>query len=347
MCALYSLSIRNQAKSFKCWVRILYLLLIASAGLEHARAEQSDDSVFFQQRAQNSYNAIFGLPAVAARSVQSFESQISLEHSNQFAGGQHGGESLSLDGETSELVIRHRQRLASCWQFAGHLPLIYHGGGQFDGAINRWHDLFGFPDADRELVAPNRIYYRYSRSVDDMPSVTAAQSGIGDIQLSIQRALRCFATGDSTMAEPIVRLGVKLPTGNGSELRGSGATDFYVDIQSPIWSLGSRMRYGATVGILRIGDSEQFNHLRSSALYGSIGTQFIYSHRLRLITQLDWHTPFYDSALRELGDNAVGIAIGGRYLLPGNQSLEISLSEDLAVDTTPDVMLRLAWTNRP
>jgi hypothetical protein len=68
---------------------------------------------------------------------------------------------------------------------------------------------------------------------------------------------------------------------------------------------------------------------------------------LRLITQLDWHTPFFDSGLRELGDDAVSFSVGGRYLLPSHQSVELSISEDAAVDTTPDIAIRLAWVYRP
>ena len=312
-----------------------------------ALAEQGDDSALFQLRAQHSYNAVFGLPAVAARPVQTSETQISIEHSNQFVGGESGDESLILDGESSELVVRHRQRLSACWQIETHIPFISHGGGEFDRAIDDWHQFFGLPDADRQSVDFHQINYRYQNSSGNAPTVTAPQSGIGDIQVSVQRSLRCFATADTTGAEPTVRLGVKLPSGNPSELRGSGKTDVFADIQSPVWRISERWHLGANFGILLLGNSERLGIQRQSAAYATGGVLFRLSHRYRIIAQLDWHTPFYRSALTELGNDTVSLSVGARILLPSNQSIELSISEDLAVDTAPDIVARLAWIYRP
>lgn len=312
-----------------------------------ALAEQGDDSALIQLRAQHSYNAVFGLPAVAARPVQTSETQISIEHSNQFVGGENGDESLILDGESSELVIRHRQRLSACWQVETHIPFISHGGGEFDRAIDDWHQFFGLPDANRESVAFRQINYRYQNSSGNGPSVSAPQSGIGDVQVSIQRSLGCFATADTTGAEPTVRLGVKLPSGNPSELRGSGKSDVFADIQSPVWRVSQRWHLGANLGIIVLGDSKHFDVQRQSAAYATGGALFRLSHRYRIIAQLDWHTPFYRSSLTELGNSAISLSVGARILLPSNQSIELSISEDLAVDTAPDIVARIAWIYRP
>lgn len=63
--------------------------------------------------------------------------------------------------------------------------------------------------------------------------------------------------------------------------------------------------------------------------------------------QLDWHTPFYRSALAELGDPTVVFSAGFRYLLRSNQTLELTISEDLLVESAPDIVGRLAWVYRP
>lgn len=312
-----------------------------------AFAEQGDESAFFQLRAQHAYNAVYGLPAVAARPVQTFETQISVEHSNQFVGERGGSDTLILDGETTEITLRHRQRLGPCWQMEAHVPLVAHGGGEFDRAIDDWHRFFGFPDANREEVEFFQINYLHEDASGSSPSVTTAQSGIGDVQLAIQRSLRCFATADTTGDEPIVRLGIKLPSGNANELRGSGRSDVFADWQSPIWTYAGRWRFGANLGVLLIGQSDRFTSRKSVAVYGSAGVQFVLANRLRLMSQLDWHTPFYNSVLREIGSDAVSLSVGVRYLLPSNQTFEISISEDAAVDTAPDIVARLAWVYRP
>jgi len=310
-------------------------------------AEQSDDVALIQHRNQHAYNAVFGLPAVATRPVRSREWQVSLEHSNQFMGGLADDERLLIDGETSELVISHRQRLGACVQLEVTVPFIQHSEGSFDDAIDGWHKVFGLPDAHRDTAPFFSLDYSYGTAEGVAPHVNRPQSGIGDVQLSIQRSLGCRATSDATAAEPILRAGVKLPTGSVSELHGSGEFDGFVDYQSPVLTFGNRWKSGAAIGLLYVGDSPLFVRQNALVSYGTLGVQFVLSNRLRLLAQLDMHTPFYNSNLRELGAPAVSLSGGVRFLGPADQSIELTVSEDAAIDTTPDIVARLVWTYRP
>ena len=310
-------------------------------------AEQSADSAFFQQRSQHVYNAVFGLPVVAPRLVQTLEWQASLEYSNQFAGGTAGSENLVIDGETARLTLSHRQRLSACWQLEATVPFISHDGGIFDRAIDDWHQFFGLPDGNRDSVEFNRLLYQFSDEDGVRQSITRPQSGIGDVQLAVQRALGCQATADTTGAESMIRVGIKLPTGNPNELRGSGEVDLFADWQSPIYSRGGRWHAGLALGVLVNGQTDRFADQRNVAVYGSMGAQFAVNHKFRLIAQLDAHSAFYRSGLTELGDPAVNLAVGARYLPGSSYTYEFSISEDVAVDTTPDIVARLAVTYRP
>lgn len=330
-------------------VKPALLFVALSLFVQTTHAEQSDDSAFFLHRSQHAYNAVFGLPAVAARPVQTQEWQVSLEHANQFTGGTAADEILLLDGETSELSIRLRQRIGPCWQSELTLPFIQHSGGRFDRAISDWHNFFGFPNAQRDTSPVHAISYQYTNEAEaaEVAAVNQPQSGLGDIQLSIQRSLGCYATADATQSETIARLGLKLPTGDADELRGSGKFDIYTDLQSPVWALGSRIRLGASLGIMLVGDSDQLPDQHDLIAYGAMGTQWIWTQRLRILAQLDWHTPFYKSDLHELGDVSAGFTVGARFLGTDDQTLELSVSEDALVDTIPDIVLRLSWTYRP
>lgn len=310
-------------------------------------AEQGDDSAFFQQRSQHAYNAVFGLPEAAPRLVQTLEWQVSVEHSNQFAGGRAGSELLLLDGESTRLDISHRQRLAPCWQLNVTVPFIAHSGGTFDRAIDDWHKFFSLPDANRDETDFDSLSYQYTDASGNKHDIVRSQSGFGDVQIAIQRALGCFATADSTKADPILRLGIKLPTGDAAELRGSGEIDLFADWQSPVWGRQGRWYGGVTLGVLFNGRTDKFAEQQGIALYGSLGAQFVAHQKLRLIAQLDGHSPFYKSGLRELGDPAVNLVVGLRYLASRAHTLELSISEDAAIDTTPDIVARLAMTYRP
>ncbi len=311
------------------------------------RAEQSDDSALMQVHSEHALNAIFGLPGAAVRPVQSSEWQLSVEHGNQFIGSAAGDEILFLDGETSEVVLRYRQRLAACWQGELVLPFFQHSGGEFDRAIDDWHQFFGLPDASRDEYPNHQLTYTYSDAAGEKLRVDSAQSGVGDIGVSVQRTLSCQATADTTGAEAIVRMGLELPTGSVSELRGNGQLDAYVDIQSAVLSNGGRWRGGASIGVLYAGDNKRLARQRNLVAFGTAGTQYRVSQRFRAMLQLDWHTPFYRSVLPELNDPTVVLTAGLRYLLADNQTLELSISEDVAVETAPDIVARLAWIYRP
>jgi len=327
--------------------RTLNALFLTGGLAGVAWADRADDSALLTHRSQHTLNALMGIPAPAARAVQTLEWQIALEHNNQFMGGANAEEILLLDGESSELVLRHRQILSPCWQGEAVVPLYSHSGGTFDRAIDDWHSIFGFPDADRGESAFDQLNYSYIDSNGELNEITASESGLGDIQLSIQRFLGCFAPTDSGKTEPILRLGIKLPTGSVSSLGGSGRVDLYADLQSPVWRPARRWRFGASVGGLIIGGNDELPEQRNIAAYGSFGMQYIAWQNLRLLAQLDWHTPFFKSQLRELGDTTVSLSFGLRWLLKGNQSLEFSFSEDAAIDTAPDITARVAWTFRP
>jgi len=313
----------------------------------NATADQSDDSVFFQQHSQHAYNAVFGLPTVAPRTVQSLEWQISLEHSNQFAGGRTDNELLLLDGETTRLAISHRQRLGTCWQGEVVLPFLSHTSGKFDRAIDDWHQLFSLPDADRDETDFDSLTYLYEDANGLRHNINRPQSGIGDAQLAVQYALGCGATADSTHADPILRMGVKLPTGNANELRGSGEIDIFADWQSPIRRLRAKWYGAAALGILVNSNTARFANQENVAVYGSLGVQYAAWYNFRLIAQLDGHSPFYQSQLRELGTPSFNLALGARYLLSHSHTIEMSISEDAAIDTSPDIVARFAITYRP
>jgi len=311
-------------------------------------ASPGNDSAFFQQHSQHVYNSVFGLPAVAPRLVQTLEWQVSLEHSNQFAGGRvSNGEVLRLDGETSRLDIRYRHRISSCWQLGISVPFVSHTQGRFDRAIDDWHTFFGFPDANRDGTDFNSLDYHYVDSNGIEHGVSQPQSGIGDAQVSLQRSLGCIASANATKADATLRVGIKLPTGNPTELRGSGAFDVFADWQSPVWSNHKRWFGGLSLGILFNGQTDEFVRQEAVAIYGSVGVQFVAHQNLRLIAQLDGHSAFYRSRLRELGDPAFNLALGLRYLAGKEYTYELSISEDAAIDTTPDIVARLAMTYRP
>ena len=67
----------------------------------------------------------------------------------------------------------------------------------------------------------------------------------------------------------------------------------------------------------------------------------------RLKIQANGHTSFYkDSALRELNANSVQLTIRGTLAFTERISLDLGVTEDLIVQTSPDVVFHLALRGR-
>ena len=325
----------------------------ACATIPTAPAAENAGGALMQQRGQHALRAIFGLPAVAERPVAHSEWQVSLEHANTFAGGIRGEELLVLDGESSELSIRHRRRVGRCWQGEAVLPFIAHSAGFGDRAIDDWHQALGLPDADRGLFTMFDLRYVWLDADGNRRVLEEAAGGLGDVRIALQRTLGCEdgrgAAAAGTLragGAPLARIGLKLPTGDPHALLGSGAVDAYADLQSPVWSVGDRWRFGASIGALVPGRTALVDDQRSLVGYGALGSELRLHPRWRVLVQLDWHTPFQDSALREVGEPAASLGVGLRYLTNAGR-IEFSIGEDALIDATPDIVARLAWTWRP
>jgi hypothetical protein len=272
-------------------------------------------------------------------------------------GGNEGDEFLMLDGESSELALRYRRRLGSCWQAEVAGSIVAHSQGHFDRAIDEWHQLFGLPDANREDADYFGLEYEIANGANPSESRSVLRKpveGLGDTQLAVQRTLPCSTKKRGTISvnqqagtsAALLRFGIKLPTGLTEDWLGSGATDIWLDLQSPVMAAGPFFRYAATVGVLVPGHVDDLADQLPATGFGSFGLQYRWRPRWSFILQADWYTPFFDSRLTELGDFATRASVAARYVMRNQRLIELSISEDAVIDTAPDIVARIALTWR-
>jgi len=309
------------------------------------------DTALIQQRSLHPINALVGLPAAASRPVDSSQWQISLEHNNSFMGGNEGGESLKLDGESSTLALRYDQRLNQCWQASASAALLSHSGGVFDRAIDDWHRWFQLPNAGREDFDFHLLEYRYANSDGRRSTLPGASLGFGDVQFAVQRILPCLSRKSTGLSPDrdasLLRLGLKLPLGSREDWFGSERLDAWLDIQSPLFAITAKVDLAASIGVLLIGPPEGLAEPEPLAGFGVMGIQYRLKPNFSLLAQIDWHSAFFVSELRELGEFAASFSAGFRYRTRAGQVIELSIHEDAVVDTSPDIVARLGVTWRP
>lgn len=288
-----------------------------------------------------------GLPPTGSGGIVSkgaLRWQMQTEVANHFTESGNGAANINLDGETHRLTLALRYGVSERWELGIDIPYIRHTGGSLDSFIENWHDTFGLPNGGREDFVDDQLNFSIADPEGSNLALTRSTSGIGDVRL----------TGGYQLTEPdhsswTLRASLKLPTGDADKLTGSGAAALFVSaqhsnnnlIKHPDW------HFHASVGAGYMQDGDLLERLQENwMLFGSTTVAWHATERMSLKAQLDIHSALYDSRFKELGDVAAQLIIGGSLRLGNSLLLDISVSEDIITDTSPDVVLQVGLRAR-
>jgi hypothetical protein len=273
---------------------------------------------------------------------------LTLDHSSNDGDEMDAGERLLIDGETTRLTLACQYGLSEGLELGIDIPYVYHSGGFLDGFIIDYHQWFGFPKGAREQAPRNRLLYLYSRDGIEKLKVDSSGGGLGDVSLSA--GLQLYHDGQENPRAVALRASVKLPSGDSAMLFGSGSTDASLwlsasdDYRLP---LGHGTVFGAA-GVMamtrgNVLPEQQRNHV----FFGRIGMGWNPLAWLAFKIQMDGHTSFFkDSSLPPLSTNAVQLLIGGTLCFSGSTTLDIAVSEDIPVRTSPDMVFHFSLNTR-
>ena len=251
-----------------------------------------------------------------------------------------GGEELRLDGETTRLALSYQYGIADKLDLSIELPYLWHRAGSLDSLIDRWHNLFGFPQGERAQQAHDVLEFFYSDSSASLVNVTQNAAGVGDV-----RVLLGWSLFEGEGWNTALRFGVKLPTGDSDTLLGSGGTDFSVGIASDVASLWGRPKlsafYRANLSYLGQPDflSDRYNDLVGQL---SFGLGFKAGRNIDLSVQSRVRSAVYDSDIENLGKVSVLLVFGAICKLSDRYSLVLSAGEDVKPDSVPDISFQIA-----
>lgn len=290
---------------------------------------------------QNPLVRIYGLPTYeSAQLLQPGHRALNLrvDIANNFSQRENRRESIWMDGESAQSALSWRQGITENWQWGFDLPWVYQSGGAFDSFIVDWHDLFGLPQGDRKAYREDQLSYLYQRYDQTLLNVAGQSQGIGDVRLLLARQLYADAARYWSL-----QVGVKLATGESQNLHGSGDNDISIGVNFADRIGGYRdgfSRYFG-IGLLWMDGSEVLSEIhRNHVVYGHAGFAWHYSPRLQFNLQLDGHSAFYHSELRELG-SSMQLSMGGQLQLDAHWRFHLAVVEDIVVESAPDVNFHL------
>ena len=298
----------------------------------------------FTVRDQNPLLAGFGLPAAMPARLDDagvWSSSVDLYWGSTALLQQDGSEFLLVDAETREtrLTLQGSVTDRIAWQL--QLPYRYTGAGNLDGFIDSWHDTFGLPDGARSQLPQDEFEIWYSRSGSSLLDTTSSVSGLGDVQAAV---------GYELLTSPVTALttwlSIKLPTGDEDKLTGSGATDVSLLLAGQ-HRLAARWSLFGQASVTWLGDGEFASAQQRSIVWsGLAGLSWQAWRGLSLKAQIDAHTAAFDSNLDFLNE-AVVLTLGGDYRFASGWRFDLGVSEDIAVDHSPDVVfvagLKRSW----
>ncbi len=300
----------------------------------------------FDSTNQSPLAGIYGLPGSGNFLLLTpgrTEAGISVALSSNYAVNDSLHERIILDGETTRLVFAARHALFPRLEMGVRIPYIIQGGGFLDGFIEGYHSTFGFPQGGRDQAPRNRLLYRYSKDGVVRMLMDASGAGIGDVMLT--SSFQLYQKRDENRQGVTLNAGLKLPTGDSDRLRGSGGTDLSLWMTGGAdlgHAAGKWTSYGSA-GMLFLTEGDVLPDQQKKWVgFGSLGLGWIPRPWLAFKVQADAHTPFFsDSDLKEIAANALQFVVGGTIGFSEKTTLDIGVSEDLAVNTSPDVVFYL------
>lgn len=245
-------------------------------------------------------------------------------------------EVLVVDAETRELRLTLQAPLTDRLSFQLQLPYRTTGGGMLDGFIDSFHETFGMSEGERAVLPKDAFRLGYMRDGRVRLNTSESTSGIGEVQASLGYQL--LASEASSLA---TWLNVKLPTGDADDFTGSGATDVTLLLAGER-RVSERTSVFGQAAVTWLGEGDfAANAQKSTAWSGLAGLSVRTWRSLSLKAQFDFHSAVFDSDLDYLSD-AVVLTVGGDYKFASGWRLDVGISEDIAVEHSPDVVFVFA-----
>jgi len=301
-------------------------------------------------RNQSPIIQIFGLPPTEGGQITPPERtkiRLVMDVANNFTEDKSAEESLLFDGETSRITLSLRHGFSDEWEAGIDIPVVSHQGGMLDGLIENWHNTFGLPQGGRDDAPRNRLHYFYRDEGEEKEGLNFSNSGTGLGDTTIYLAYQL--THDTSSRRYIaLRGGIKLPSGDSDNLRGSGGTD--VHLRLSISDAESLKNYNVSLfgsmGLLWLEKGEVLrSKQRQKVGFGSVGLGWTPINWLTLKLQIDGHTKFFSAShLKQIDSSSAQLAIGGAIRISEQLVIDLCVVEDIIVDTAPDVTFHAALT---
>ena len=318
---------------------IVFLLLVAAPSTAEVLSDRDNGPL----------SGLFGLPnsiegaTLLDAGQNAFD--VSVRTSSHSNVDMVGDEMLIFDGETTRLGLRFRRGVGERLELGVIAEYVWHQSGTLDSLIEGWHGVFGLPDGDRRVRPEDALEIRFADARGTQLVLDNNTHGIGDLRLVAGWRLASGADRDTAL-----RFGIKLPTGDGDELFGSSGVDVSLGLAGDHRRLAGNQKLTVfyRFDAVYLGEPD-FLADRHESFVGqaAAGLGYRVLPAIELLVQGKWRSAIYDSAVDSVGDDALTLTFGGNLRLAERWTMSLAITEDLRVQSAPDVTFDLALRYRP
>jgi len=248
-------------------------------------------------------------------------------------------EFVYFDGEMTRIDLTARYGITSNFEIGLNVPVVNHSSGIMDSSVEDFHSFLGLSGGARALVPNGQMRYMYARNDASYFDLSEDSFGIGDI--SFEMGLKLMQSKQHAMA---LRGYLKLNNGDKEQLIGSGTVDLSFQLSGSLKGAQAKPVYlFYSLGYLRVGGGSLLENMQiKNIAFGSLGLAVVSNSWLVPKFQLDYHSRFYkDSETQELGDFGLQFLMGVDFILNNHATLTAGFTEDVKLNTAPDIVLHL------
>ena len=289
------------------------------------------------------FKQIFGLPSLDNSPLieaGKWRVNLAVNISNTYDVVMQANEQMENDAEIFRSSLLVNYGLRDNWQLSVEVPYVSYDRGFFDDFIYDWHDFFSMSQNGRTKDNSDQLHIAYLSGPDALFEMhDTGGGGLGDIRINSSYTR---PWGNRAL---IFSAELKFPTGDFDKLTGSGAYDFSMGltINDP-QSLGKYhvTLFGGLAGVF-LGDidGELAAVQKNFAVVGRLGIGWQATRLIQLKLQLDGQSALYESELRQMGDPAFQLVMGGSLCFTEDVYLDISIAENINNATAVDVAFQL------
>ncbi len=313
-------------------------LVIAPAASEPPQAVRSGPIPIRDQHPLSFYHASFSPESPGVLEAGEFRARTAFNWSNTL-NNRRG--SYRIDAETRLVEFGLRYSPYARLELGIGVPLLWRGEGVADSTIDNWHQAFGFPRADRDIVPDNEFALRGDNQDGTRFNLTPQGTRVMNLVLDAKYEI-IPRTKDASQWSALIRLGIPVPqnayTQQGIDLGATLLGQMSPEVTNLDWLT---LYFGA--GYMHFTDEEtdglafKHNHFFSflqfeTEPFGSIP----------VLLGLVYQSPLVND-VEKFPDYAVYLDLGTRFGLTDRTYGELLLRENISSqDGTADITVMFA-----